>query len=227
MVDDFLSQVPQEAEVPCPSCGSDVAVEVSCIITPGSDELRELFAGALNQNRCPQCGASFVLGTPLVFRDSEQHFIVYYMPIDDRSSWREVEARITDIGNRVFAEIPENARPQCRLTFRRRNFIEKIASHRAGLDDRLLEYVKYQLYNRPVDPIDQIRSELLFDFSGADDDKLVFLLFDRETGEPTGAAHLPMEVYHELEEAFRGDSLEEELDHLFPGPYVSVERLFD
>jgi len=228
MVENLFPDNSPAVDVPCPACGAEVEVEVTYVVTPDSSEFQALFEGSLNQGYCQECGAEFVLATPLVYRDDNEHYLVYYMPLDDRNTWRDVEGRVAEMGERVFAEMPGPSRPKCRLTFHRRNFIEKIAAHSAGLDDRLLEYVKYQLYSRPSDPIDQIRSELLLDFSQRDEERLVFILFDRETGEATAAAHIPMETYDELDEAFHGDTgLDEELADLFPGPYVSVERLYD
>jgi hypothetical protein len=212
----------------CPACGGETDADIKSLVTPQSAELKALLDGELNRVTCQECGTPFVVATPLLYRDDVDQFFVYYIPLEDRSSWREVEARVGEICDRAFAELAPDERPVCRLTFHRRNFIEKIAAREAGLDDRLLEYVKYQLYNRPVEPIDQIRCELLYDFSNADESKIVFILFDRETGEATAAAHLPMDTYGELDDALQGDKpLEDELEKLFPGPYVSVERLYD
>ena len=106
------------------------------------------------------------------------------------------------------------------------SFIEKIFLHTHQLDDKLVEYVKYQLYGNPVQRIDPVRSELLYDFSTCDGEKLAFVVVDRESGRAIAGAHIPMAVYEELAAAFLNDgTFQDELDSLFPGYYVSVDRL--
>jgi hypothetical protein len=116
--------------------------------------------------------------------------------------------------------------PECRLTVTRKSFVEKISIHVSRLQDRLIEYVKYQLYTGREHRIDPVRYELLYDFTAGDGHKLPFLVMDRESGRATAAAHIPMKVYSELAEMFLpGSALAEELNALFPGCFVSVERL--
>ncbi len=214
--------------VACPVCQAEVDVELVSVLRPGTPELSELFAGRLNQGECQECGASFAVAVPLVYRDDQGRYLIYCVPLDEHAAWRQTEQRVAEMAEQAMADLAVEQRPVCRLTFHRRNLIEKIAIHQAGLDDRLVEYVKYQLYSRPQAPIDQVRSELLYDFSPSEDRQLGFLLFDRETGQPTAAAHIPLEIYRELATTFHDDdALADELAQLFPGPYVSVERLFE
>lgn len=214
--------------VACPACQADVEVSLTYSITPGTPDFQRLFEGKVNQGVCPACATAFAVSTPLVFRDDESGLLIYQMPLEDHSTWQDIETQVLKMADDIFSDLPMDERPDCRVTFHRRNFIEKIASYAAGLDDRLLEYIKYQLYSREDDPVDHVRYELLLDFSQGDEEKLVFLLFDRETGDATAAAYIPMNTYDNLEDAFQKDTgLAEELDKLFPGAYVSVERLYD
>ncbi|MDT8391355.1 MAG: CpXC domain-containing protein [Lentisphaeria bacterium] len=216
------------ARVACPACQADVDVTLTYSITPGTPDFQRLFEGKVNQGVCPSCGTVFAVSIPLVFRDDDSGLLIYQMPLDDHSAWPEVEQQVRTMADEIFAGMDADTRPDCRVTFHRRNFIEKIAAFAAGFDDRLLEYIKYQLYSREDDPVDHIRYELLLDFSRDDEENLVFLLFNRETGDASAAAYIPMSTYDSLEDAFQGDSgLAEELDTLFPGVYVSVERLYD
>jgi hypothetical protein len=120
----------------------------------------------------------------------------------------------------------ETPPPECRLVFSRRRFIEKITLLEKGYNDRLVEYIKYQLINNAKEDIDAVRTELLYDFSCEDATILRFLLFDRETGRSAQAAHIPASVYQDLEETFEHNtSLQEELESLFPDVIVSVDNL--
>jgi hypothetical protein len=114
-----------------------------------------------------------------------------------------------------------------RLVRVRAELVEKIAILRAGLDDRLVEFVKYQFFLRREQALDPQRKELYYDFSATGKEKLAFVVFDRMSGKAESAAHLPMDVYRELAAAFlTSDDLQEELQKLFPGYVVNAASLF-
>jgi len=210
----------------CPNCGRILSAAPVTVLCPGDAALEDLFRGTLNVVRCPDCDTRVALGVPVVFRDDERRVLIYYLPLKDPSGWREAEDTIQKITESVFGPESEGEPPDVRLVITRRTFIEKIALHQRGLDDRIVEYLKYQLYSRKDDRVDSETTEILYDFTASDDEKLAFLLFDRKTGEPKAAAHFPMSVYEELAELFASDSdVAADLDRIFPGCYVSVERL--
>ncbi len=222
-----MAKSDSSTQVPCPKCSVQQTVEpVSTIRREDSITLEKLFRGQLNKVHCSECGAVFVLEIPILFRDDAARSLIYYMPVPDRKAWEEAEKQMQQMADVVFGEETDMAVPECRLTVSRPQFIEKIAIHVHGLNDRLIEYIKYQLFRQKEGSVDSIRHELLYDFSGSGQDKLAFVIFDRETSKAVAATHLPTEVYEELEETFGTSlSMKEELKELFPGYYVNVERL--
>jgi len=211
----------------CPYCQEPQQVEVvSCIHHDDNELLEQLFHGTINRADCRKCGRMFALNFPVVFRDDPRHYLVYFLPLDDPSRWNEAEEQMQELTATIFTE-EQIEPPVCRLTISRASFIEKVALHLADLDDRLVEYIKYQLYNRGEQSIDPVRQELFYDFTNSDADKLAFVVFDRETATAVASAHIPRDVYDELNATFFSSSgLRKELDALFPGCYISVERLF-
>lgn len=212
----------------CPKCGAVQELPGACTVfrAEDSEKLAALFKGEINLRTCRECSAKFLLKAPLVFRDDAKRFLVYYMPLGDSDNSAEAEKQMIDLTRELFGDDDEEMRPTCRLTVTRRRFIEKIALHIHELNDRLVEYIKFQLYNRKEEPIDPVRFELLYDFSDSEADKLAFIVYDRETNQPTAAAHLPREVYDDIEATFgTTSSLSEELDMLFPGYVVNADRL--
>jgi predicted RNA-binding Zn-ribbon protein involved in translation (DUF1610 family) len=221
-----VSQAESASAVACPKCGSAQHVSPVTVLRPDDENLQRLYQGKLNKATCPQCGAEFLLESPILFRDDPNRKLIYYMPLEDPQAYAQAEAQMQAITDLLFPASADTPRPECRLTLSRRHFIEKIAIHSKGLDDRLVEYIKYQLHNRKEKPIDSIRHELLFDFSGTDAEKLAFVVFDRESGQPAAATHLPREVYDELKQAFHtSPELHAELKKLFPGFIVEVDQL--
>ncbi len=213
-------------QIQCPTCGADLAVNPITVVRPTDACLEDLLCGELNRVCCEECDTQFVLDVPLVFRDDEARYWVSLVNGDADGGWQEAERRMTELSQTVFGTETDDDMPSCRLTLDRKAFIEKISLHMHGFDDRLIEYVKYGLLHNPSKSIDPIRSELFYDFSAQERDRLAFIIFDRETGQATAGAHIPMEVYRELADAFlTDDDLQDELDSLFPGVYVSVNRL--
>jgi len=84
--------------------------------------------------------------------------------------------------------------------------------------------MKYQLFNRPDDKLDPVRFELLYDFTRPEPDIIAFILFERETGKPAAAAHLPLDTYHEVEATLlANESSRKELAKLFTPPVITVD----
>lgn len=213
-----------EITVPCPNCGAHQTLTATTTVRPGEEALEELFRGNLNKAECADCATEFLIQTPILFRDDERRFLVYCLPVDNKHADEQIEEQMETLTDEVFSEFESDEIPDCRLTLNRRHFIEKIAVHLNGLDDRLIEYIKYQLYQRG--DIDPVRSELLYNFSNQDESVIPFILFDRETGKASAGANIPRDVYDELAETFASDEgMVEEIEKLFPSYNVTVDKL--
>ncbi len=212
--------------IPCPHCGRVHSVTPVTVLRPGDSALEKLFCGRLNVIHCPDCDRRFTLDVPLLYRDDPRRTLIYCLVMDDRSRWRETEAQMRELMARLFEGAAPGETPRLRLTLSRREFIEKIALHSKELDDRIVEFLKFQLFRRKEEQVNPEKFELLYDFSADDAEKLVLLLFERRTGKPGGAVHYPIEVYRELAELFNGEEdWRKELELLFPSYYVNVDRL--
>ncbi len=219
----------QPRVVDCPQCEAPVAVKPVTVVRPRSGDLKRLFKGDLNRVTCEACQTAFVLDVPILYRDDEARFLVYFIAEADPAQWPECERRMQAVTAEVFTAAGGQAPPSCRLVTDRSALIEKIALHERGLDDRIIEYIKYQLYQTPGGSarLDPVRQRLLYDFSSEPaDGRLAFVVFDREHGRATAGAHLPIEVYREVAEAFTSNlGMRDELESLFPGYMVSVDRI--
>lgn len=222
--DDHDATAPQQAE--CPKCRVRQEATPITVIEPQTEALKQLFKGDLNQAECRKCGTRFLLQSPLIFRDDAREKLIYYIPVERRDAWAEAEKEMQQITESIADTDAKTPKPDCRLTLTRRSFIEKVAIHLDGRDDRVIEYLKYQLYRKPDGQIDPVRTELLYDFSNQSDEQLKFIIFDRETGQAQAATHIPIQLYDELVETFlKDDDMKEELDSLFSGHFVNVEKL--
>ncbi|MFA4944113.1 MAG: CpXC domain-containing protein [Lentisphaeria bacterium] len=212
--------------VKCPKCGAPQAAAPVTVLRPDDGALGLLFQGTLNLFTCAACGVRFKLEVALLYRDDARRRIVYYVPPEDAPTPAAAEAQVAAILQGCFGGGGAE-KPECRLALSRQEFIEKIALLRAGLDDRLVEFIKYQLYLRHEAAMDPRQRQLFYDFSLAGRDDLGFILFDRATGKAQAGAHVPMAAYRELEDAWRSSAeLKEEIGRLFPGFHVSAATGF-
>lgn len=215
-------------QVTCPKCGQKMQAEVISVIREEDEATWKLLvAGKLNVCQCPGCHTSFMVERPLIYRDTNRPFIVYYVDTPPDMDQHDLEVQIDDMAAKT-AEQEGIDKPVVRLTVTLWDFIEKIFIWRQGYDDRLIEYAKQQLYrNTDLDQMSRQQHRLLLDFSNEDPEKLAFIIFDRETNQPAGGIHVPLEEFRKLTDEFNANpQLLHELDLLFPTCYVSVERLF-
>jgi hypothetical protein len=216
--------------IECPQCQAPQEVLPVTVLRPHTRAVQDLFKGILNRVTCGACGAVFVLDVPVLYRDDAARFMVYFISTSDPSEWAAGERQMQEVTAKVFSQAPGLEPPTCRLVFDRSTLIEKIALHQRGLDDRIVEYVKYQLLrNSSLEHrLDPVRHRLLYDFSAdPEGENLAFIVYERESGRATAGAHIPMDVYREVAETFTTSmKMREELAALFPGYHVSVERLF-
>ncbi|MDD4099045.1 MAG: CpXC domain-containing protein [Lentisphaeria bacterium] len=216
----------QGKSVSCPCCGKAVAVDITTVLRPGDAKLTALLAGTLNRAACPACKTEFLVDAPLVYVDAETCFIACLREPPEDGNTEPVELEVDCLATEVFSQ--ENLeRPVVRLAFTYPDFIEKIQLRALGYDDRLIEYAKYQLYqNIGEDRLSKFQHKLLLDFSNRDAEKLVFIVYDRETNTPISVVHVPMEDYQTLVREFaENPAMLEELDAVFPTCHVCVDRL--
>ena len=218
--------------VKCPKCGLAQPVEPVTVIQPQDAAFAALMRGTLNVHACGGCGVKFHLETTLIFRDAARRAIVVLIPADSAEERLTAEKNLDAVLQRALS-LPDGREDAelrhllvCRLTFTRRDMIEKIALLLNGLDDRLVEFVKFQLFRNKKHDLDPVRQQLLYDFSSPEKQHIAFVVFDRESGKASAALHVPMDAYRELASALvTSDDLKQEIAELFPGHIVTVDLL--
>ena len=210
---------------PCPHCGAANVLEPTSVVRADNKEaLEALFRGDLNKADCQSCEKPFLYESPLLFRDDKARRLIYFVPESMCQNRQQAIDHVAELESVIFADLPSDQRPVCRLTTDRRSLIEKIAVLRNDLDDRLIEYVKYQLFQHS-DGLTHQQHQLLFDFANATEEALSFLCFDRKTGKPVYALQFEREDYEKLAQWFLGEGAEQ-LDRLFPNAWVQVDELY-
>jgi len=213
-----------ELDLQCPKCRATIRHTPAGVLRPGSAELRALLRGQLNRVRCGGCGFEYLHPAPLLYRDDERCCLIYHLP-RQLGAPEEALKRLLALATELFAELPEDARPACRLATSRNQFLEKIVLLHQGLDDRLVEYVKYQLFQHSPG-LSSDAHDVLYDFEASNDTELRFVVYERANGQPRFALSFQRATYNELREYFLDTpEMVGELDRLYPPGQVSVEAL--
>jgi len=213
--------------ITCPSCHCEILVNPVSVIMENTEELHSLIQGTLNKFNCSSCKVEFLYDTPIIYRDDENHFVIYHHTSGTHDTLPEALNYMSEIYKELFADFSEDEKPVCRLTMRRKDLIEKIKIHQLGYDDRIIEYIKYQFFSHSSE-LDESGMDLLFDFATSTEEKLVFLAFDQHKGDVLYSLEFPTREYHQLKNNFLDTpELEKEFSKLFKGYYVHVSTLLE
>ncbi|MCM8529452.1 MAG: CpXC domain-containing protein [Lentisphaeraceae bacterium] len=213
------------SSVECPNCGFDIEAEITTTIRPDDQSLNELFNGELNNLICHQCAQEFLFDSPLVFKNEDDSFIIYYNPEIPAEEWKAAEEQMQKALSLTLETLDPEDRPECRLTLTRNEFVEKIALSLADLDDKLIEYLKFHIYKQDA-TIDQQLHTLLYDFSRSDKDILEFSIMDNAKGKVLQNTQTPASALDQMRMQLEADDCPIDIDELFDGLYVQVKKLF-
>lgn len=211
----------------CPKCQHAWSVELhESVNVRDNPELREqLFANQLNSVTCPGCAFAFRVDKPLLYSDPERRLLIYWFPVPE-SRRAEGEERFAEWMREAGAVMPDGvSAPEVHLVFSRVELVERIFLREAGLDERLIEYVKYLIYSRNAQQLDPGRHSLLFNAKDSTPENLCFVILNESTRKFESLLHYARETYRGLAEAFGQGEKAADLLEMFPGPYVSARAL--
>jgi hypothetical protein len=217
----------QAFRIACPTCKTDAEVRLYCSINVKTDPaLRdELMRNRINQVTCPSCGFEFRVDAPLLYSDPERRLMLYWVPAKE-DAWDEGEERFARLVREVGRELPEGVEaPEVHLVFSRVELVERIFMAEAGLNPRIVEYVKHLIYSRNGAKTDPAEKILLFNAQDSTDQALCFVIQDAATRKFEAVLHFARDAYTALVETFDGAEKSAELLALFPGPRISARAL--
>ena len=152
----------QLQQVECPNCGYELSVDIVTSFSIEDRALEDLFNSSLNVVVCDQCKVSFLNDISLIFRDNKQNYFIYYIPKGENQSEQKLLAQMQELVS--YLDLREEDYPELRLTLSRQNFIEKIALHIEELDDKVVEYLKFQIFFSENN-LDRKQHHLFYNFS--------------------------------------------------------------
>lgn len=217
----------QTYNIRCPQCGSMQDVELyeaaNIHIEP---ELRdEVLSNQLNAVTCQSCDFTFRVDKPLLYHDPDRGFMVNLVP-GTEEALTERQDQFSEWIRELTASVPAGIEvPTLHLVLSRVELVERIFLLEAGLNERVVEYVKYLVYSRNGEKLDPAAKVLLFNAEDSTDENLCFVIQDTKSRALEGMLQFKREAYDGLCETFDRDEQTPSLMELFPGPYISARAL--
>ena len=216
-------------EIACPLCGQEQRVELwDSVVVDADPELREaLLGGRLNRVECAGCRKSFRIEKSLIYQDREQDVFIHFDPLVGGRTVADAEKAFTAATAELNRLLPPDVPPpDTHLVVEWSELVERVFLLEEGLDARLVEHVKYMMYQQNPDKLSAEKKNLLFDAQDSTDEQLCFVVQDRATKKLEAVLNFARADYEALVNVFdSGDQLAL-LEEQFPGPYYNGRLRF-
>lgn len=215
-------------EIKCPKCGEKQQAELYESLNVGKEpELRDLLmANKINEVTCTGCGFSFRVDKPLIYIDQDHELLIFLIPASEKQ-YDTGEDQFNEFIRNMLALLPADFRaPEVQLVFNRTELVERIFLTEAGLNARIVEYIKHKIYAQNGQRIPPESKAILFNAQDSTEENLCFVVQDIPTRKFEAVLHYPRETYEMLDDMFCDGEKSADLIELFPGPYISARREF-
>jgi hypothetical protein len=190
------------AEITCKcekTFDADIPEKVNLSANP---DLREkILKGEFLTFTCPYCGTTIKPDVPLSVQDEPKGIDIYLVP--------EIERNRYLLGLNEYEE-------HDRIVIGYRELVEKLKITDYGLDDRVIEMIKYYLLIKAGTDNDPV-----IVFAAAEQDNLLFEIFGLKTDE-IAQARIPKSLYQKMEQDLAVKQGEEPFKMILNPPYVSI-----
>ncbi len=214
--------------IKCPKCGEQQEAHLyESINVRKEPELRDqLMANKINEVTCAACGFAFRVDKPLLYIDQDHALMIYLIPASEQQ-YDTGEDQFNEFLRNMLGLLPVDFRaPEVQLVFSRIELVERIFLVEAGLNPRIIEYIKHTIYTQNGAKIPAQQKAILFNAQDSTDETLCFVVQDVASRKFEAVLQYQRETYDLLDEMFADGEKSADLIELFPGPYISARRLF-
>lgn len=216
----------QRYNITCPSCGNPQEVGLYQSIDVSKDrEMRlALMENRLNRVVCPVCENTFRIDVPLLYSDPAHQTLIHWIPETEQLSREQILEDFDQSLEELNASIPEGVTlPSVRLVLSRVELVELIFMMEAGMNQRVVEYVKYSIFTRNAEKVPPEKYRLLLNVEDSTDDELCFVMQDAQTQELGSILRYGRAAYQSMCELY--EECPDEFREMFPGPCISARHL--
>ena len=192
-------------------CENELEVEVpeAVDLAASPEKEQEILEGTFLAFRCDKCGKLLKPEFPIHVLNEAKHLELFMLPELDRGAFARGKAKFTlsDKKNgRVVIGYPE--------------LVEKIKINRDGLDDRVIEIIKFYLLEK-VGANDSVRA-----YYFAKNDETIELHIYGLREEEVGVSKIPLRLYDQIASELAAKAAEEPFDAILEPPYVSIQKTY-
>jgi hypothetical protein len=206
----------------CPKCEHDQEVELYDSINVAQEPMLKdlLLKNQLNRVECESCQMSFRVDKPVLYHDADRNILIHWMP-DVACSRDEILDEFDDAMEKLRTTFPADMEPpRVRLVFTRVELVELMFMIEAGMDERVVEYVKYTIHTQNMSRVPPADKQLLLNVEDSTADELLFAVRNVETSELEDVLRYPRTAYRGVQKMYKENP--DEFMELFPGPYISA-----
>ena len=214
-------------KINCPQCKHVSEVRLYESINVKTDPaLREaLMHNRINQVTCAGCGFTFRVDKQVIYSDPDRRLLIFWLPAKE-DGWAAAEDRFGVWLREMGATLPDGmASPDVQLVFTRVELVERIFMAEAGLEPRLIEYLKHIIYTRNPTKLDPASKVLLVNAQDSTEQVLCFVIQDAASGQFEAMLQYNRDTYRGLAEMFNAPEKSADLLALFPGPAISARAV--
>ena len=218
--------ISRTVNITCPSCGASQNVRLYDAVNVETDpQLKDaLMHNQLNRVECCDCALSFRVDLPVLYNDPKHQLLIHWIPENPQTPRESVLEEFDRLIERMNAMVPQDIEvPSVRLVLSRVELVELIYLVEAGMNQRVVEYVKYSIYTRNMDKVNPRKYQLLLNVQDSTDDELCFVMQDVESLELGSILRYGRAAYQSMCELYNEN--QEEFLEMFPGPYISARNL--
>ncbi|VGO16012.1 hypothetical protein PDESU_04602 [Pontiella desulfatans] len=218
--------ISRTVNITCPSCGTPQDVVLYDAVNVQTDpQLKEaLMQNQLNRVECPDCDLGFRVDLPVLYSDPKNNILIHWIPESDETSREQILEEFDRSMERMNSMMPADADiPGVRLVLSRVELVELVFLIEAGLNQRVVEYVKYSIYTRNLEKIDPHKYRLLLNVQDSTDEEFCFVMQDADSQVLGEILRYGRAAYDSMCELY--DECPDEFMDMFPGPCISARNL--
>ena len=212
-------------QIRCPFCGQTREVQLCTAIQAQAhpEKVEALKANRLNWVECEGCRKHFRVDPPLIYSDPQKNILIHWIPETRTTSKETIQESFEQSLHQLSKNLPAEEAPTVRLVFTRVELIELILMLEAGLEQRVIEHIKYTIHSRNPRAADPRTYRLLLNAQDSTDEDLLFALQHIQTQSLEKIIRYSRGEYQELYALYQEDPTE--FTDMFPGPYISAREL--
>ena len=218
--------ISRTVNISCPTCGTQQDVELYDAVNVETEpRLKDaLMHNRLNRVECSDCDASFRVDMPLLYNDPNNNILIHWVPeggdVTREQILDDLDRSMEEMNEMVPADIDL---PNLRLVLSRVELVELIFMIESGLNQRVVEYVKYSIHTRNMEKIDPKKFRLLLNVQDSTEDELCFVVQDVQEQTLGQVLRYGRAAYQSMSDLY--DESPEEFVEMFPGPCISARNL--